>query len=301
MKTEIHVGLDKVRFTYIVPKTKMHIFNATLQYIHFAKHIYPNACQSWKTKYYTQTRVYFNADDYLYVQAGTNHGNLYIAVEFNAANLTNDKWERLHIELSVFLPDGYYTLFYEGKVSFIEIAVDVKYAEFNQTKLIDYRLLTLSTDYKKEGTLYLGSENGARGIKAYDKAKQVKDVKNITLGYPLLRIEAKVRPESMCPQNLASLKNPFTSLFVFNEESTQTCAYKGKVWSSLKHNIFTLDIEPQEAYLGLPKGAHLAVHTPLIYSRLSWWDTNKIWAQALEVLNAMNPQLDYFPTLGWDV
>lgn len=298
IKPKVNVVVDKVRFTYIVPKTKINIFYATLQYIFFAKEIFKNKCQVWKNKYTSQVRVYFEDDNYLFVQASTNHGNLYVAVEFNASNLTNEKWERLQLELESFLPDGYFTLFYEGKVSFIEIAVDVKHVKFEETKLIDYKLRTLNELYKEDGTLYLGNENGARSFTVYDKAKQLEDVKGIILDHALLRIEARVRPESLSPQNLQNLENPFTSLFVFNEQSANAAPNKGKVWTHLKNGIFNLGIEPQQAYLSLPKGSRLAVHSPLFYSKLDWWDANYVWGLAIEAIKGLQPEIEYLPTLG---
>ncbi len=294
MKPEVNVVVDKIRFTYIVPKTKMNSFNAAIQYIFNASEIFKGQylCKFWKNKYTSQVIVYFDNDFYLFVQAGTNHGNLYLAFEFNASNLTNEKWEILESQLDLLLPNGYRTLYYEGKITYIEIAIDIKHVNFENTKLFDYKLRNVNQLYLEDGSLILGNANGARSLIVYDKAKQLKDAKGIVLNYPLLRIEAKLRP-SLSPQNLADLKNPFFSVFVFNKHTANNSPFNGEVWAHFKKCVFDLGIEPQQVYLSLPKGAHLAVHLPLIFSRPCWWNLEQIWDLTLEAFKGLQPNQAY--------
>ena len=109
----------------------------------------------------------------------------------------------------------YERAYYEGHVSYLELACDVigpQIYDFIYWKDKTRKSLIYITSKGEKGAIYLGSKNSDLYFCIYNKAKQLKETGQDTQLNNFLRIEARLRRTKLKPYQLGHLENPFMKL-----------------------------------------------------------------------------------------
>lgn len=146
----------------------------------------------------------------LYVRYGRHRGAFRAWVEFNP-----DKAHlgELAFHFNLMLPQGFETLALWGYVYYCELFIDIYGVSFDQHCFLDPRLQTGCDSYYDQGTIYLGSRQGARSLTIYDKRRERANAGELS-GVERLRIETKLRGSHSRIGELVDLPNPFLRLLV---------------------------------------------------------------------------------------
>jgi hypothetical protein len=218
---------------------------------------------------------------------------LYVRFEFNVAKLSPEGWEELHLIFTPIFEDGYKTAYENLRVNYLEIAVDFQNVEFSKIYIIDNKTKEFNDNYKMKGSLYYGTKKSKRSLIIYDKAKQLKDVKNEILGHPLLRIESRLRLSQIKLKDLANIKNPFLPLRIF-DINKQHSLLSTPLWKAYQKRIQLEGLDAQSAYLSFKPIERQALENPIHLSRHEWWEPKKAWELAISKFSILTPNDNLF-------
>lgn len=286
------VSIDKISLIHTI--TDIEHYKTIITYMHVFKSEYTGKGKYyWKTEYCTKVNVKLDEQCYLHIVAGITHGQLYARFEFNVAKLSKDGWEELYLIFVHLFEDGYKTAYENLRVDYMEIAVDFKGIEFSQINVIDNRVKEFNEDKKSDGSIYYGAKKSKRGFIIYDKAKQLMDDQNLILGYPLLRVESRLRLPKIKVKDMAGIKNPFLPLRIFDVSKNPTNA-SGPLWKKYRNLVETEGLDAQAAYLLFNPIERQALDLRIALRRHEWWEPKKAWELAIKEFATLTPQNDIY-------
>jgi len=134
-----------------------------------------------------------------------------IAIDFNPKKLTESAWKSFGSITSELF--GKHVVWQEFNIHALEIAMDVKRA-MSDFIFFDQSLSVSNEKFLKKGTIYLGAQYGKRSYCIYDKQKHLNEKQHKTIGYPLTRVEARIRSIGIPLSQLLTMVNPFDKLVV---------------------------------------------------------------------------------------
>jgi hypothetical protein len=138
-----------------------------------------------------------------------------ISIELTPRKLSQDDWVDAK-SLLLLLGLGLDDVWKKFKVAAVEVAMDVN-IPFKDMLFLAPGVKTSSNNFLAAGTLYLGSQNGNRHYRLYDKQKHLKDKKNKVIDTPLTRIEAIHQGLGIYLDDLHTLENPYGKLIAMRK------------------------------------------------------------------------------------
>lgn len=286
------VSIDKISLIHTI--TDIEHYKTIITFIHIFKGEYTGKGKYyWKKEYCTKVNVKLDEQCDLLIVAGITHGHLYARFEFNVAKLSQEGWEELYLIFVHLFEDGYKTAYENFRVDYMEIAVDFKGIEFKQINAIDNKVKEFNEVYKPEGSIYYGAKKSKRGFILYDKAKQLMDVQNLILGYPLLRVESRLRLPKIKLKDMAVIKNPFLPLRIFDVSKNPTNA-SGPLWKKYRNLVEAEGLDAQAAYLLFNPIERQALDLRIALRRHEWWEPKKAWELAIKEFATLTPQNDIY-------
>ena len=227
----------------------------------------------------------------------TQMPHYYLVFTTYLTKLLPGEFQMLEKLLGLLHPYTYPDFYFNGKVSYIELAIDDT-AHSHESFLIYGKHTRFSDSYINEdktvGTTYLGSRKSPRLIRKYDKKKQLLETGSVfCTPHPILtRIEAALRHPGLSPADLLELPNPFKHVYAVDMDVAR--AFSGEiVWQQFLDRCPSKGIP--RAYPTLPAFKKQCrkqldgLHAP-------WWDSYEAWKsypQALQIL-LPTPQADDF-------
>lgn len=143
---------------------------------------------------------------------GSTKAGAFIAIDCTPHKLTDDEWANVCGDFSAIF-GGPEVVAKKFKLFEVELAVDISHpiADFIYIvpKLRKQNYFTM-----QKGGFELGSQQGSRWVRIYDKKKQLKQVKGIQSPTPLTRIEFVRRRLQFTLASCLSMQNPFNEIVV---------------------------------------------------------------------------------------
>jgi hypothetical protein len=206
-------------------------------------------------------------------------------LEFNPAKLGFDGVSSLDMILTEIFPDGWLYFVKYGRVSRIDVAVDLPGMRMDDFLLLPQQGIVyqrfLSNGHLK--TVYLGTP-GSNQTRIYSKSAEQK-AKGFAVSQSAVRVEKTLRNQPLKVHELKTLKNQFDKLtFVPSMPSPPPGENEGK-WSSFLDSVQVRGLSPALALLPEKRRARYRKH--LKQNATSWWNPEAIWKNwpaALEVL-----------------
>lgn len=288
----MEVSIDKISLIHTITNTEHYKTIITYMYV-FKDEYQGKGKHYWKNKYCTKVNVKLDAQCNLHIVAGFTHGNLYAKFEFNVAKLSKEGWEQLYLVFLLLFEDGYKAAYGNLRVDYIEIAVDFKNVEFSQVNAIDNKVKELNDLYLDEGSFYYGAKKSKRVIFMYDKAQQLKKIKDITLGYSLLRVEARLRIPKIKLKNITEINNPFLPFRIFDVSKDMPYA-AGPLWAKYKKLVEVEGMHAQIAYLIFNPIERQALDLRFALRSSEWWEPKKAWELAIKEFAILIPQSNIY-------
>lgn len=143
--------------------------------------------------------------------SGTKSGTA-IAIECTPHKLTDDEWEDVRGYLSSIF-GGPEVVAKTFRLYEVELAIDLP-NPINDFVFIVPRLRKQNAVATLKGRIELGSKQGNRWVRIYDKKKQLQNVKGIQSATPLTRIEFVCRRLPFGLAKCLSMRNPFGEIIV---------------------------------------------------------------------------------------
>lgn len=206
-------------------------------------------------------------------------GTSFVRLDFNPAHCD---MERILWFLTILLPGGVTDLAAKGKVTRIDLTVDLTGVHVSSLLAV-YPAMQVSKVYCKSGmieTLGIGCYEGAKKIILYDKTRQVKEMnEKFGTNYsiptdPTTRVEICLRPNCGL-SHLIELDNPFEKLIVSSIASIPKL-------DDLTWKLFIAVAQmrgAQDALLMVDdKNLRKAYRERVKGGIAQWWNVTKIWA-----------------------
>lgn len=212
-----------------------------------------------------------------------------LRVEFSPVDLGVIGLDQLHAVLTSIVPNGWAYFASYGRVTMIEVTVDVPNVSIDQFHVVPQQVTTAKT-WKTNGkleTLVLGKSKSNQ-TRVYDRGKKRKSNKQHWAGPTTTRVERRMKPQpSFSLAELGTLSNPFASLQLV---ATQTAPppKEGKpdyVWELFLDSV-TMRGCPSALKL-LTKAKRTEYRKWLLKHPVPWWNPDAIWAQWPAVLNEL--------------
>jgi hypothetical protein len=270
----MEVKIDKL---VLLHKTSSDSHAGILEAMYLAKSE-GQCCSFWKEAHSTCFAIKLDQKNRLFVRIGTNKHGPYATFAFNPSKLSPDGMDKLCYETFLMFDHGFSSLMKQTRLRSVELAVDVKDVPFFDVVVVDTASRKVDIAWYQKGSLYLGGDLSPRSVIVYDKAKELLETKNVVVGYPLTRIEVKLRPTISLPlSHLSKHANPFESLAVAPRSYVETHEVPSLGWSTFRKTALLGAFAPQQIYRQLPSKLRPDVFQTLRMGAYSWWKPATIW------------------------
>lgn len=283
MEKELRVSIDRIWIVY--PLSNPSEFSGLLT------SLWSNAGEPGvkikSVKYTTTATIPLALGQSLVVTAGMAQKFCYGKYDFKPADLTDEGWERLFVELGYRLDFGYASLLTSGYVNYLEIAVDVKPVVAKDLLPFDSKIRTSKwwpSFADPTPTAYLGTRLSDRGFRVYDRVARLKKL-GVEIDGPIARIEATVRRSKCSILNLASIPNPFATFGVCRFEDLDAFD-GGDFWKTFLMHCRESGSAHALALAGPMRKKYLGYLSQLC---CEWWNSNEIWSMYPKALEALIP------------
>lgn len=282
MKTSIVVDKLKIRMAYKCAKGNSEYQQLNEWKMSVMHGEFGAGGKVWSSKFgpFTNISLPLGSAAKLYLKYGYSQGRHYSWLKFNPAKLDEDAAVSLQGHTHLLFEDGPMSLWNAGIVSEIDVAMDVQGARFSDHILIDPALRASSDAFATNGTSYLGSRQGNRSIRFYDKRKEIVDKGGLDSGVDKMRIEISLRgARSFAFSDIAALPNPFCDLLVIPKfslvDSKEPCiaAFLAELTSSSESS--------QATYLKQTKATKKKLRLALKQIAPTWWNPHAEWSKYL--------------------
>jgi hypothetical protein len=218
-------------------------------------------------------------------------------LEFNPDQLGQIGLQGLHVALNSIMPNGFHYVLAQGRVSKVDIAVDIPKLRMDQFLALPPQGLTYQR-WSREGhveTIYLGSSHGNQ-TRIYDKGKQLKKHEHLSILGHLVRVERTLRPNSKLKfADLPNIANPFLDLTLTKTMSAipgPPTKKDARLWAMFAHSVQVGDLAVALPLLSPSKRTLFRAHFEANVHPL--WNPDAIWMhwpKMLAKLGMFNPTL----------
>lgn len=216
----------------------------------------------------------------------------YLRLEFNPRKLGRKGLSKLHSVLISLVPDGWEFFIENGKITRIDLAVNVVGVRMDEFLFLPATGL-ISKHWTKDGfleTITIGLPQGNQTL-VYAKKKQRLAKKQPFLGPSTIRVERVLRkPSPGKLLELGVLANPFAHMTLLPTLPQPPSDEKEWQWSMFKDSVKVRGLV--NALKLLPENRRKKYRDHLKTQGVSWWDPQAIWKhwqQAYSWLCEPNP------------
>lgn len=202
----------------------------------------------------------------------------FLRFSFNPSKIGYEGFEAIKIILESLLPFGYPQMFVYGRISRIDVTVDVFGIHISNVQFFPTKATKTTRFYGTSGqleTVYHGTPRSSNQWRVYDKSQEQFDKKGIIPKQPWTRFERQLRHQGRL-SNITNLKNPFTSLHVVDCHLLAP-PIKDYVWQFFLDSVALRGLD--NALAQFPKVSRAKVRAALKANQEPWWNPVKIWEQ----------------------
>lgn len=210
--------LDKIRFVQDHPKSgKYKLFNQYLGAAHQQVGVdgVKKLQEPYQTIFYQPYKGKLEGTG-LRLTFGSNAKGGYVAIDCTPHKLTDDEWFDVRASLTAIF-GGPEVVAKKFRLFEVELAVDIP-QPMGDFIFVVPQLRTENLGLLKMGQLEIGSKGGNRWVRIYDKQKQLKEDKGVTINHPLTRIEFVRRRLQFTLAKAISMPNPFGEILVISHQ-----------------------------------------------------------------------------------
>ena len=196
-------------------------------------------------------------------------------LEFNPSKLGFDGVSDLDSVLSAIFPDGWYYVRNYGRVSRIDIAIDLTGIRMDDFLLLTQQGLVYQC-FRTDGhlkTVYLGKPSSNQS-RIYSKSAQQK-AKGLTVLQSVVRVERTLRNLNLKVHELKNLNNAFGKLTFIYPMPPPPPGESENRWSRFQDSIQVRGLK--DALAMLPEKRRTRYRKHLNQNPMSWWDPEAIW------------------------
>lgn len=200
-----------------------------------------------------------------------------LRIEFIPADIGHQGMLELHSVLTSLIPNGWAYFIEHGRITRIDIALDIPTARMEEFHFLPTQGATTSV-WRSNGKLQTFQHGQPKGnhTQIYNrKAKRIAQGKSWK-GKEGIRIERRLKGQQLALQALPGLPNPFASMALIERYPSQPPTEK-------KEYVWALFLNAAE-YMGIPAALALlpeerrtAYRAHLKTEKLKWWDADAIW------------------------
>ena len=210
-------------------------------------------------------------------------------LEFNPSELGDKGLAHLHSVLTQVLPNGWDYVYDNGRISRIDIAVDLPGERMGNFIYMDASGAT-SQQWGRDGkleTYYLGKPHGNQ-TRIYSKKKeQIAKNKNWNTE-SVVRVERTLRNQKgLTLKTLHKLSNPFKSMSLIDPLPDAPPNEKPYMWSLFRDSVKVRSLAPALALLPEKQRARYKKHLKTQFHPV--WQPEAIWLNWHEALKALKP------------
>jgi len=244
------------------------------RYYKISRHI---ACQN------SSQRVFFQCEP-------NGESKAFCRFEFNPEKLGSKALGELHKILKPIFPDGFNYVIQCGRVSKIDIAIDLPNLHMDAFLVLP-ELATSSIHYRRNGrleTLYIGKPRGTH-LTIYDKHKEQLAKKHKPSDCAMVRVEKTlVGPSPEMLKDIADLPNPFAKLrltYPMSKLTVPPAGTKINYWTMFGDCVRRRGLDPALALL--PYDRRIKYRKHFTANTLPIWEPAAIWANWGTMLNKL--------------
>lgn len=286
--------IDRIHMNMSITSNEVYSFAwGQIEAMHeMQKDLLPNGKIKMKKGAYS-TRIDYYPNKKLKIaelEIGRRYKNRYLKLSLYPSKFKGEDFLRFKETLDSLLPNfSYAKLFFESRVSYIEIACDLltqlvhTFIPFRPKTNHSYVFID-NTGAK--GATYLGSRTSSLRFCIYDKAKHLTDTKIVSPHKLHTRIEARLKKLALAPSELLKMHNPFQGLWMADINQ----AY---VISKDPHWLVFLDAcanaGSPTALASLTKNNRKCFMDRLFAARANWWKPESRWTGLAAALKQIAP------------
>lgn len=208
--------------------------------------------------------------------------------EFSPVDLGPQGINEFHAQLMSLLPNGWGYFVANGRVTMIEVTIDLPNVPVDHFHMLPQQVTTAMT-WKTNGkleTLVLGKANGNQ-TKVYDRGKKRKAKGQGWVGPTTTRVERRMRPQPpLALAKLGNLPNPFASLQLVVPQTAQPPdEAKSYIWEMFLDSVTVRGLTSASKLL--PEEKRTTYRKWLLKHPIPWWDPNAVWAKWPAVLDEL--------------
>lgn len=198
-------------------------------------------------------------------------------LEFNPSKLGPAGMDHLHAILTTVFDDGWRYVLQHGRITRLDIAVDLPDARMHHFLLLPSKGLNVS-HFKQDGklkTAYLGKATGNQTA-IYSKSFEQK-LKGKTIIPSTVRLERRLRlPKIKSLTQLENLDNVFADMQLVKPMPSAPSGYGQWVWHLFLDSVAVRGLP--SALARLPEKERTKFRKHLKDQAIGWWDPEAIWA-----------------------
>jgi hypothetical protein len=206
-------------------------------------------------------------------------------LEFNPKKLGIDGLNDLDNILGEIFPDGWGYVFNNGRVTRLDVAVDLPGVRMDQFLFLAHQGETYQC-FETNGhleTLYMGKPKSNQ-TRIYSKKKE-QLAKGKPFGKSVVRVERTLRNLNLLVGELQKLKNPFGQMAMVEPSPLPPPWEKPKVWSMFQDSVNMRGLMPAMALLPEHRRSEYRKH--LKQNQKVWWQPQAIWEKWPEVSKSL--------------
>jgi hypothetical protein len=206
-------------------------------------------------------------------------------LEFNPSKLGFDGLIGLDSILGAIFSDGWDYILKHGRVSRLDIAVDLPGMRMDDFLLLPHTGVVYQRFMSKGHlkTVYLGTP-GTSQTRIYSKSAHMKAL-GLPLTQSLVRVERTLRNLQLKVHELIKLKNPFGNLTFVQPMPPPPPGEKENSWICFQHSVQACGLTVALALLPEKRGSRYRKHCKL--HPVGWWDPEVIWKYWPDALNVI--------------
>lgn len=196
-------------------------------------------------------------------------------------------FEDLHSVLGQFTDNGWGSFIKGGKVTQIEVSIDLEGIPFNSVHVLpdQAKTVTVYKSGKQAETIYLGKSKSNQTV-IYDRGLKRKKLGQDDKAGPCTRIERKKSSLNLRVHELGKLKNPFSHVqFVSVPAVAPPKEAKDYLWTLFTDAVVQRGLDP--ALKLLPQAKRTVYRKYIAAQKKHWWLPDVIWQSWPNVLDGL--------------
>lgn len=270
--SHINPLIDKI--TVVVNGFTAEELDGIVKHVHSCNHDHEFFQPVFGGNYKARTKIRVTATETVLMQVKPHSGSHQIKFDWNPSKIGYDGHERFKLLLDGMLPHGYDHLLASGKVTRMDIAVDIHGVHISDLSFFTaYACQGLK--YARNGelqTVYLGGQDSPNKWAIYNKSAQLK----LATGQQITRIEKRLKM-NISLADLNGYENPLLGLDVVSRKMGNKCpeGISSELWKLFRR---TSRYEPcHMIFADLEKSTRQIIRQWLKGKAVKWWQPEKVW------------------------